>query len=94
MAATMKSAIRLLTTNHNELGSWKAVSEEIYNGKIPPGTLSSIAKGREPKNELHRELLGLPAACIACGKKKKKLTFNKWRDLPTALLKKAIENRG
>lgn len=38
---------------------WRHIAElDAYRG-IPPGTLSAIAKGREPKKKEHRAILGL-----------------------------------
>lgn len=39
--------------------SWRKIAAlDEYKG-IPPGTLCAIAKGREPKNNEHRRILGL-----------------------------------
>lgn len=92
--STMRDVVVKLGEQHNKLNSWRLVSIEFYNEEIPPGTLSSIAKGREPKDHRHRELLDLPVICMECGRQDRKLKSFKWRDLPTKLLRKAIEYRG
>jgi hypothetical protein len=51
---------RLKELNRARGYSWRKIAEmEAYKG-IPPGSLCSYSKGREPKNEKHRRILGLP----------------------------------
>jgi hypothetical protein len=41
-------------------GGWRAVSKHAFDGKIPAGTLSRIARGGYlPSKPLYRSLLGL-----------------------------------
>jgi hypothetical protein len=86
-----KAALRLLRENlHNER-SWRAISQEDYNGEIPAGTLCLFAKMRGaylPQNERYLVLLGL--------KKERAphvVANQSLHDMATATLKKLLENR-
>jgi len=49
--------------------TWRRIAAlDAYRG-IPPGTLCSIAKGRNPKNPEYRRILGLPLVIEIDGKK-------------------------
>lgn len=39
---------------------WREIASMADFEGIPPGTLSAIAKGREPKKAIHRKILNLP----------------------------------
>lgn len=59
----MAAVTRALNSLYKQHGKWHAVSKLLINDDgetIPPGSLANIAKGREPKNNLHRSILGLP----------------------------------
>jgi len=66
-----------LKTLHNSNMNWRTISAlpefRLPSGEpIAPGTLCSIAKGRDPKNPHVRAVLHLPAlipapACRVCG---------------------------
>ena len=40
--------------------AWRTIAARPEYVGIPPGTLSAIAGGRDPKKEEHRRILGLP----------------------------------
>lgn len=58
--------------HEQERKSWRKIAEtEKFQG-IPAATLCAISKGREPKDPVHRLILGLPAmelapVCLKCG---------------------------
>lgn len=67
---TVQGALQAAHTIHR---TWRKVSIVLYGCAIPAGTLSAVAKGRDPKNPKYRVMLGLPAlieveACSRCGK--------------------------
>jgi len=47
---------------HGIVGNWRAVGDIL---RLPPGTLCSIAKGREPRGKRVRMILGLPTLSAA-----------------------------
>jgi hypothetical protein len=66
-----KVARRLLGENQKRHRSWRKISQEDYRGKIKPGTLCSIGKGKFfPTNPEIRILLGVPPkVCRLCHQK-------------------------
>lgn len=86
-----KAALRLLRENLNNERSWRAISQEDYNGEIPAGTLCLFAKTRGayiPGNERYLVLLGLKKE-----RAPRAVPNQTLHDMATATLRKMIENR-
>jgi hypothetical protein len=64
---------RLAVLHHTVMLPWRVIAERPEYLGIPPGMLCAISKGREPKNNRIRIILGLPVlapapVCPTCGK--------------------------
>jgi len=61
--------VRLNELHSMNGNTWRTIAAlDDYRG-IPPGSLCSYAKGREPKNPKHRRILGLSQIVEIGGKK-------------------------
>ena len=90
--ATLKTAVQKLNQQHQDFGTWRAVSEQIERETgihVPAGTLCYIAKmdgAYTPTNRLYLAALGLK-------RKPQARAPRRLFDMSAAALKWAFENR-
>lgn len=58
---------RLLYLRTQKRLKWREIADLPEYRGVPPGTLCSIMKGRNPKKHETRHILGLPILCPRCG---------------------------
>jgi hypothetical protein len=108
MDEKLKALQNHLSHLKNELGmTWPEVSAlpPMLN-RVPIGTLSAIMNGRDPRDPITREILGLDQqeSCgqcwrfnqfihVAVNERRPQRKITRWRDLPTETLLSALENR-